>query len=92
VPNSSEFRLGNAIDYKIVPEWIAVSERVPDSTRTVVVAGENGYIRRKRFMCLAYYDAEYRPRSPWQTVQDSSLSDYGWEPTHWRDLLPGELP
>lgn len=69
--------------------WHPIKTAPHDGT-LVLVTGFSGYIRHRRFVTAAYYDAEYRPLSPWQSVTNDSLSDHGWEPTHWRPMM--ELP
>lgn len=74
--------------------WFAIDLVPPPSKELILVMGPSGYIRHKTFVCAAYYDADYRPLSPWQSVMNDSLDDCGWCPTHWRtikDLVPDSV-
>lgn len=75
--------------------WFAVELRLPDENELVMLTGDSGYVTHKKFLTLGYYDNEYRPPLPdgrirWQSVQNDSLSDQGWEPTHWAKAI--QLP
>jgi Protein of unknown function (DUF551) len=67
-------------------EWIDVNERLPVSGELVLVTGDSGYTTHERFYISAYYDAEYRPLSPWQDVTNTSLEASGFTVTHWCSL------
>jgi hypothetical protein len=75
-------------------EWKDIDKCRPPENVLLMVTGDSGYVRYKKFLALAYYDEEYRPsmnsRIRWQSVCNDSLSDSGWHPTHW--AYPLELP
>lgn len=66
--------------------WFDIREVAPSPREVVLVMGDSGSSVHPIFVCAAYYDADYRPHSPWQSVNSDSLSDSGWEPTHWRTI------
>ena len=51
----------------------------------VLVTGPSGYTNHRRFIINAYRDPEYR--SGWLDATNTSLSEAGWEPTHWMPPL-----
>lgn len=66
--------------------WVSVTERLPEKNTLVLVRGPSGYIHHREFFTSAYYNAEYRPHSPWLAISNDCLSDFGWKPTHWMPL------
>lgn len=71
--------------------WIAIADRLPPERQLVLVKGPSGYVTHTEFQISAYYDNSYRPpingRTRWLDPTGTDLSDHGWEPTHWRELL-----
>lgn len=68
-------------------QWVSVTEKLPSDDRVVLTKGPSGYIfPAHMFFQAARYMPHYRPYSPWQTVTSDSMSDYGFEPTHWSEI------
>lgn len=66
-------------------KWFEIKlEGLPPSRKLVMTKGNSGYVPHETFYIAAYHDSNYRPLSPWQTVHHDSMSDYGFEPTHWK--------
>lgn len=73
-------------------KWIPVSE-LPPTRRPLLFTGDSGYIKpHDRFVVAGYYDPQFRPLSPFQDCTSTSLSESGFEPTHWAYLDPEMLP
>ena len=67
--------------------WHSVKDFMPLKRELVLVRGPSGYGGHETFIEAAYYDPDYRPHSPWITVQSDRLSDrYPEGPTHWREI------
>lgn len=58
----------------------------PHDRTLILVRGLSGYATHKLFVMSAYYDAEYRPLSPWLDVTDTCLEDYGFTPMEWMPI------
>jgi hypothetical protein len=75
-------------------DWKEIEKCKPPENTLLTLTGPSGYIRYKKFLCLGYYDEDFRPshggRIRWQSVTNDSISDNGWYPTHW--AYPIELP
>lgn len=71
----------------IIVQWHDVETDAPPEKKLLMVTGDSGYVNNKDFLCLAYYDEQYRPRLGgeirWQSVTNDSLSDCGWYPKRW---------
>ncbi len=75
--------------------WFNVLITLPGENELVMVTGDSGYMTHTKFLCLAYYDSEFRPpyndgRIRWLDVQQDALMERGWVPTHW--AKPIRLP
>lgn len=74
--------------------WLRIEDHEPPQKTLLMVTGDSGYAHHKKFLTLARVDDEYRPRLAsdgplrWINVQDSALSDQGWYPTHWAEMIP----
>lgn len=75
-------------------EWKDVHKCKPPEDTLLMVTGDSGYITHKKFLCLAYYDEEFRPSRDnnirWLNVCNDELTDNCWRPTHWS--YPVALP
>lgn len=75
-------------------KWFKVSEVNPPEQVTLMVTGDSGYVTRRKFLELAYIDESFRPSRGgelrWLSVQNESLSESGYRPTHW--AYPISLP
>lgn len=74
--------------------WISLNDREPPEGDLVMVTGPSGNVINRKFLTLAYFDELYRPRlnnkPRWLDVTNTALSDHGFMPTHWAELV--ELP
>ena len=53
--------------------------------KTVLLLGDSGMLGRRHFVISGYRDKDYRG-CDWLDTQNTRLSDYGVEPTHWMPL------
>ena len=57
---------------------------IPERGVPIVMRGPSGYGPPKDVNYVSgYYDAEYRPHSPWQTVGNDAVTDYFPMPVEW---------
>lgn len=74
--------------------WFDVSDVEPPQKTLLMVTGSSGYRTHRQFLELAYVDEDFRPSRGgprrWQSVQNDSLSESGYVPTHW--AYPINLP
>lgn len=66
--------------------WISVAAALPAKGRLVLTRGDSGYDLHKVFILAAHHDPEYNSYRAWRTVGNDPLTEYGFEPTHWRTL------
>jgi hypothetical protein len=52
----------------------------------ILVRGPSGMQDTRHFVVSAYHDSHYRPLDPWRMIDNSALSDFGWEPTEWMEI------
>jgi len=67
--------------------WLPI-ETAPKDGSWILLRGRTGYIRTPYRVHVGHWDAEYRPKSPWQTSERCSFTDDGDSegPTHWSPL------
>ena len=65
-------------------EWQPIETAPKD--RWILLRGESGYRGRPYRAHVGHWDAEYRPRNPWQTSEADCFEDDGDPPTHWMEL------
>ena len=72
-------------DAEKMSNWRPISTAPLDGT-LILVKGDSGNTTHKFFTMTAYYDAEYRPQSPWLDVCHDCLDDYGFSPDEWMPI------
>lgn len=73
--------------HRLVPNGVK-----PPEKQLLLVCGDSGYRGHRQFLTAAYYDESHRPRLAnsgirWLNVQGDELSDKGWHPSHWAEMI-----
>jgi hypothetical protein len=58
-------------------------ETAPRDGTYILLFGDSGYMGTPLRASVGHWDAEYRPRHPWQTHSNDAFEDNGGPPTHW---------
>lgn len=72
--------------------WIDIGQELPPVGKIVEVTGPSAYITHPYFLTLGKLEEEENQREfMWTGLGGMRLSDYGNNPTHWRECQPNPL-